>query len=315
MDISIGLVNYNTRLYLEACLDSIFSQSTKYQVEVIMVDNASTDGSLEWVAEHYPQVNVIRNKVNAGVARGNNQAIKAAQGRYVFLLNTDTVLKPGAIDSQIEFLDDHPEVGAVGGKLIFEDGSFQSSYDSFPNIWMEFLGLTHLGHFFNPRFPSNPDCDDIKPVDWISSASLTIRKNAVEQVGYIDENYFIYGDETDLQFRLHQAGWKIYFLPYVKTVHFGGRSLNRWKRRRLVYRGKILYYYKIKKVGSAFLMRILVFLISILKLPFWGLVLLIPSKRIRAKRELHSILEMIKLSWTSYKTLDHEFDEIFRAAD
>ncbi len=312
VDLTVGLVNYNTRNYLQGCLESIFHPPSCCQVEVIMVDNASTDGSVEWVRANYPSVRIIENKHNVGVARGNNQTIRAAQGRYVFLLNTDTILMPGAIDRQVEFLDLHSDAGAVGGKLIFEDGSFQSSYDSFPTLWSEFLGVTWLGLLRNPRFPSNPDCNEIRLVDWISSASLVVRKSAVEQVGMIDETYFIYGDETDLQFRLKQSGWKIYFLPKVKTVHFGGRSLNRWWRRRLVYRGKILYHFKNVGRVASLMLRLMFASVVLLKLPFWCIYSLLPRCRPRGVQELTSNLEVIRLCFRPYLSLRNEFFTILQ---
>lgn len=314
MDLTVGLVNYNTKKYLPACLESIHNPPPRVKIEVVMVDNASTDGSLEWVREHYPQVRLLPNRVNVGIARGNNQVIQAAQARYVFLLNTDTILRPGAIDRLVDFLDAHPEVAAVGGKLVFEDDSFQSSYDSFPTLWMEFLGATQLGPLINPRFPSNPDCDEVRPVDWISSASLVVRKSAVVQVGYVDENFFIYGDETDLQLRLHRAGWKIFFLPDVKTVHFGGRSLDRWRRRRLVYRGKLIYHRKNHGRLNAFVLRLMYILLSFGKLLVWLVARLFPQKRERAQQEMRSNLEVIKMCFQSYDRILNEFAPILGAA-
>ena len=314
MDLTIGLVNFNTKEYLPDCLESIFHPPSRFQIEVVLVDNASSDGSVQWVRANYPQVGIIENKRNVGVARGNNQTIQAAQGRYVFLLNTDTIVLPGAIDRQIEFLDQHPEAGAVGGKLIFEDRSFQSSYGSFPTLWTEFLGVSRLGALGNPHFPSNPDCDEIRSVDWISSASLVIRKSAVEQVGMIDENYFIYGDETDLQFRLHRAGWSIYFLPQVKTVHFGGRSLDRWRRRRLVYRGKILYFHKNMGHFQANILRLMCVVITGLKMVFWSLIFIWPHSRNRTRVELRSNADILKLCLQRYNETLYEFLPTFQSA-
>ncbi len=314
IDLTIGLVNYNTKKYLEGCLNSIFNQPCRYSIEVVMVDNASKDGSIEWVRSQYPQVRVIANKNNVGIARGNNQAIIEGNGRYVFLLNTDTILLPGGLEKQIEFLDRHPEAGAVGGRLIFEDGSFQSSYDSFPYLWMEFLGITWLGKLFNPRFPSNPDCDETKAVDWISSASLTVRKSAVEQIGLIDEKFFIYGDETDLQFRMTKAGWKIYFLPDVETIHFGGRSLDRWKRRRLVCRGKILYYHKNKGKFQAFILRSMFLIAASIKIPFWLILGIIPGKRDRAQKEVKSNIDIVHLCFRPFIRLANEYQALIQSS-
>jgi N-acetylglucosaminyl-diphospho-decaprenol L-rhamnosyltransferase len=301
-DLTIGIVNYNTRHFLEDCLESIYRNPPACTFDIVVVDNGSNDGTIDWLRASYPQVCLVVNDKNMGIARGNNQAIQVGQGRYVLLLNSDTVVSPGTLDRMVEFLDVHPQAGAVGGKLINPDGSFQSSYDDYPTLWSEFLIITRVGILFSPHFPSHRDCHEVREVDWISSACLAVRREAVEQVGLIDERYFIYGDETDLQYRLRKAGRKVYFVPDIVTVHYGGRSLDRWKRRKLVYRGKLLYFQKNYGKLPFWTLRIMYVATSCLKLGIWILGMLNPRWWKRAGAEVRSNLDVLRLCFRPSST-------------
>ncbi|MBS3782877.1 MAG: glycosyltransferase family 2 protein [Anaerolineae bacterium] len=243
MDLSIALVNWNNRDYLEQCLESIAAAHLALDYEIVVSDNGSIDGSLAMLARRYPEVTVVENGQNVGVARGNNQCIRHSTGRYIYILNNDTLVNRDSIMRMVTFLDAHPEAGAAGGNLLNPDGSFQASFWRFPTLLEEFLIVTHIGRALNPHFPShNGPGPDVRPVDWISSASIVVRRTAIEGIGLIDERYFIYSDETDWQYRLWQAGWKVYYLPDVTTVHHGGGSFKRGGRRyTLVYRGRMLF--------------------------------------------------------------------------
>jgi N-acetylglucosaminyl-diphospho-decaprenol L-rhamnosyltransferase len=300
MDLTIGIVTYNGRALLARCLDSIYAAPPACRFEVVVVDNASADGTAEWLREVYPQVRAVPNTVNSGVARGNNQCLAAARGRYVLLLNNDTVVLPGMLDRLVAFADAHPDSGAVGGKLVNPDGSFQASYFDFPSLWSEFLHATHMGALVDPRYPSHVDSPEERPVDWIMSASLLVRRAASAQVGDVDESYFMYSDETDLQYRLHQAGWKVYYLPDVVTVHFGGQSASHWRRRKLIYRGKLLFFRKHYGPIRTALVQVLFGSISALKLAAWGPAWVAlgaqPIRRERASNEIRSNVEVLRLS-------------------
>jgi N-acetylglucosaminyl-diphospho-decaprenol L-rhamnosyltransferase len=234
------------------------------------------------------------------VARGNNQCLAAARGRYVLLLNNDTVVLPRMLDRLVAFADAHPDAGAVGGKLVNPDGSFQASYFDFPSLWSEFLHATHMGALIDPHHPSHDDSPEVRPVDWIMSASLLVRRAASAQVGDVDESYFMYSDETDLQYRLHQAGWKVYYLPDVVTVHFGGQSASHWRRRKLIYRGKLLFFRKHYGPIRTALVQVLFGSISALKLAAWGPAWVAlgaqPIRRERASNEIRSNVEVLRLS-------------------
>jgi hypothetical protein len=294
-DMSVVLVCWNNRAYLDPCLNSLYEGGLKSSFEVVVVDNGSTDGSQQMLAEKYPQVKVIQNAGNVGLGKASNQGIEATHGRYALLLNNDTLVNGPALDALVEFLDAHPEAGAAAGKLLNADGSFQSGFAPFSTLLEEFLIVTRIGELLWAGYPSHGDSNEIKAAGWMSSACLLVRRAALDQVGLLDENYFIYGDEADLQYRLHKAGWKVYFLPNSTIIHFGGRSMDRWKRRRMVYRGKLMFYKKNYGLTRAFLLRLLFFVMSLLKLLVWCVGFFVPRRNDRAKKELRSNLDVMGL--------------------
>ncbi len=295
VDMSIVLVCWNNKAYLDPCLKSLYEGGLKSLFDVVVVDNGSTDGSQQMLAEKYPQVKLIQNAGNVGLGKASNQGIEATSGRYALLLNNDTLVNGPALDVLVEYLDAHPEAGAAAGKLLNPDGSFQSGYAPFSTLLEEFLIVTHIGEMLWPGYPSHGDSNEIKETGWMSSACLLVRRAALDRVGLLDEGYFIYGDEADLQYRLNKAGWKVVFLPNSSIIHFGGRSMDRWKRRRMVYRGKMMFYKKNYGFFKTFLLRAMFFVMSLLKLLVWCVGFLIPSRNDQAKKELRSNLDVMGL--------------------
>lgn len=295
VDMSIVLVCWNNKAYLDPCLKSLYEGGLKSSFDVVVVDNGSTDGSQQMLAEKYPQVKLIQNAGNVGLGKASNQGIEATSGRYALLLNNDTLVNGPALDVLVEYLDAHPEAGAAAGKLLNPDGSFQSGYAPFSTLLEEFLIVTHIGEMLWPGYPSHGDSNEIKETGWMSSACLLVRRAALDRVGLLDEGYFIYGDEADLQYRLNKAGWKVVFLPNSSIIHFGGRSMDRWKRRRMVYRGKMMFYKKNYGFFKTFLLRAMFFVMSLLKLLVWCVGFLIPSRNDQAKKELRSNLDVMGL--------------------
>lgn len=295
VDMSIVLVCWNNKAYLDPCLRSLYGGGLKSSFDVVVVDNGSTDGSQQMLAEKYPQVKLIQNAGNVGLGKASNQGIEATNGRYVLLLNNDTLVNGPALDALVEYLDAHPEAGAAAGKLLNPDGSFQSGYAPFSTLLEEFLIVTHIGERLWPGYPSHGDSNENKETGWMSSACLLLRRAALKQVGLLDESYFIYGDEADLQYRLNKAGWKVVFLPNSSIIHFGGRSMDRWKRRKMVYRGKMMFYKKNYGFFRTFLLRTMFFVMSLLKLLVWCALFFIPSRNEQAKKELRSNLEVMGL--------------------
>jgi N-acetylglucosaminyl-diphospho-decaprenol L-rhamnosyltransferase len=294
-DFSIVLVCWNNKDYLGPCLDSLYGGELENSFEVVVVDNGSNDGSQEMLRDKYPDVLIIQNDHNVGLGKASNQGIEVTTGKYVLLLNNDTLINGSSLDALVKFLDDHPNVGAVGGRLLNPDGSFQAGYADFSTLTEEFLIATRLGEFLRPGYPSHADDDQIREVGWISSACLLVRRGALADVGLLDEEYFIYGDEADIQYRLQQAGWKVYYLPQANTIHFGGRSMNRWGRRKMVYRGKILFYHKNYSKAQTTVLRMMLGGLSLAKILIWGGMFLLPGKREHAGKELQSNLDVVKI--------------------
>lgn len=294
-DLSIILVCWNNKSYLGPCLHSLYDGKLCSRFDVVVVDNGSTDGSQAMLREQFPEVQIIQNDHNVGLSCACNQGIQATQGRYALLLNNDTLVNGASLDAMVAFMDEHADAGAVGGRLLNPDGSFQAGYANFSSLWEEFLVATQVGESLWTGYPSNFDDSKVKVVGWLSSACLLLRRDALDRVGLLNEEYFIYGDEADLQFRLQQADWKVYFLPQVSTIHYGGRSMNRWGRRKMVYRGKMLFYQKNYGPWHTTLLRAMLGGLSLVKLLPWCVAYILPSWHERARKELHSNLDVIKL--------------------
>jgi hypothetical protein len=211
------------------------------------------------------------------------------------LLNNDTLVDGSALDALVDLMEARPDAGSVGGKLLNEDGSIQAEYNNFSTLGEEFLIATRLGEFLWPGYPSHRQSHEARSVDWLSSACLLLRRSALDDVGLLDESYFIYGDEADLQFRLIARGWKVYYLPDAKTIHFGGCSMDRWRRRKMVYRGKMLFYRKNYGAMREALLRAMFGTLTIAKVGVWSVAWPLPSLRERAARELRSNADVLRL--------------------
>jgi N-acetylglucosaminyl-diphospho-decaprenol L-rhamnosyltransferase len=224
--LTIILVSWNTRDLLSQCLASIFAFPPTCRFEAWVVDNASTDGTPEMLQHSFPQVHVIQNRENCGFARANNQAILRSQSRYVLLLNPDTVVKQGALENLVRYMDGNPRAGGAGPRLLNPDGSLQPSCYPTPTLLNEFLRLFHLDRLF-VRAKSNLEAwamDAPRPVEIIQGACLILRRSALEQVGYLDERFFIYSEDYDICMSLRKDGWTLSWLPFAEVVHYGGQS-------------------------------------------------------------------------------------------
>jgi GT2 family glycosyltransferase len=254
MAITAVLVNFNDRLHLGPCLDSLRAELGE-GAEIIVVDNASSDGSAEYLASAYPAVRTIANADNRGFGAANNQALAAAAGAQVLFLNTDTVVRPGALRRLAQTLDEYPEAAAVGPALVHPDGSYQVSFGrrvSFPaQLAQKF--------FFNPFYKrARPRRTIPGPVGWLSAACLLARTEAVRSVGGFDERFFIYFEDIDLCRRLAAAGGRLIFDPRAVVTHLGGATTARQARMsRLEYRRSQLNFYSRHAPGlSLFLLRL-----------------------------------------------------------
>lgn len=296
-DLSIVLVCWNNKNYLEPCLHSLYEGKLHSQFDVVIVDNGSTDGSQAMLRERFPAVQLIQNDYNVGLGKASNQGIEATCGRHVLLLNNDTLVNGPSFDAMVAFLDENPQVGAVGGKIFNADGTVQSCYNNFSTLLEEFLIATRLGELIAEGYPAIVKDDQVRSVGWISSACLMVRRTALDEIGLLDEAYFIYGDEADLQYRLKQAGWLVYYLPSATIIHFGGRSMNRWSRRKMVYRGKMLFYKKHYGPLRTAALRALLGGLSLSKLFWWRIAGAWPRWREQAHKEMRSNIDVVKLCY------------------
>jgi|MudIll2142460700_1097286.scaffolds.fasta_scaffold106072_2 hypothetical protein len=248
MDLSLIVVSWNTRELTRQCLKSIFSLPASLDREVFVVDNASTDGSSQMVRENFPEVNLLDNAQNAGFAAANNQAIGLSTGRYVLLLNSDTVVKPGALDRLVEFMDAHSQAGAAGARLLNPDGSLQYSCSPAPTLEHEVRRMFHLPGVRPDGYYEMKNWDSQTPirVDVLLGACLLLRRHALEQVGLMDEGYFMYSEEVDLCHRIQVAGWQLYWVPQATVVHYGGQSTQQASEEMFLhlYESKLRYFRK-----------------------------------------------------------------------
>lgn len=246
MDISIIVVSYNTKELLLDCLASIFETIKEISFEVWVVDNHSTDGTVEAIKERYPRVNIIENKENLGFAVANNQAFRQMNGHYALLLNTDTVLTNGAVKEFYDFMEANPEAGMACGQLLNQDGSKQNSIANFPTMLTLFCNETVLRILMPKKFPSKRR-EYLYPIkiDSCIGACLMARKEAMDDIGFFDERYFFFFEETDWAYRMKLGSWAIYFVPTAKIFHAQGKTAgSNLNSRIMFYRSRYMFFNK-----------------------------------------------------------------------
>lgn len=248
MQLSTIIVSWNTRDLLKHCLHSVERASRELAAETIVVDNNSNDGSGRMVREQFPQVQLIENRENLGFARGNNQGIRRSQGKYLLLLNSDTEVAPRSFQVLVDFITARPNVGAVGARLLNADGSLQPSCFPMLTPGREIWQLVFLDRIWRrSTYPMYRwDVTTPREVEVIKGACLMLRREALDQVGLLDEEYFMYTEEVDLCYRLSLAGWRLWWVPRAKVVHYGGQSTQLMSDRMYVqlYRSKVQFYRK-----------------------------------------------------------------------
>jgi len=249
MDLSIVVVSYNTRPLLARCLRALPLAAAGLHREVIVVDNASADGSPAAVAGEFPDVILIANAENVGFARACNQGVAVARGRAVLFLNSDAEPRPESLTALVAYLRDHPRVGAVGPRLGHPDGGSPRSCFRFPSLTRPFLDFALVRRLVGPRFSLTYPVGDRRlaeggAVDWLSGACLLVRGEALGEVGRFDERYFMYFEDTDLCRRLWAADWEVRFWPGVEVLHLGGASSRgHWARLSVeVQRSRLIYF-------------------------------------------------------------------------
>jgi GT2 family glycosyltransferase len=254
MDVSVIIVNWNTRRRLLDCLASLYRTTKGLSFEVIVVDNASTDASVEAVTAAFPAARIIVNSVNAGFAKANNAALRQMQGRYALLLNSDTIVTDSAVAGLLAFMEQNPEAGVCGPQLLNSDGSLELSVGEFPTFFTTFVGRTIVQTLFPATYrkPASPQPSGAPlQVDCIIGACMMVRKTAIDAVGMLDEEYFFLYEDTDWCYRMVRAGWSIYFLPQVRIVHVGRQSIKEIKVRARVeaWRSCYLFFRKDRRLS------------------------------------------------------------------
>ena len=242
IDLTVVVPSYNTRDLMEQALRTVLEASSGLEVEVVVVDNASRDGSADMVERKFPEVELIRSDRNLGFAAANNIAFRRSRSRYVLLLNSDTIVRPDTLRCLVQFLDTHPEAAAAGCKILNPDGTLQlESRRAFPTPMAAFYKLSGLSRLFpnSPRFGRYNltflDPEQESEVDALSGSCMMVRRHVIDEVGMLDEDYFMYGEDIDWCYRMQQAGWKIYYVPGTEIIHFRGES-GRPEELRIQYR-------------------------------------------------------------------------------
>lgn len=292
IDLSLIIVNHNTCQLLRECLFSLQRGNEGVHFEIIVVDNGSSDESPEMVAQQFPHVILIRNERNEGFAKPNNQGLKIARGRYLMLLNSDTIVRPRALETLVRFMDEHPEDGASGPRLLYPDGRLQPSCRNFPSLWRHFCDMTGLETFF-PRsifgnFETRFHYDHDEEVDQPMGAALLVRRQAFQEVGYLDERLKIYYNDADWCLRIRQAGWRISFVHDSEVIHHGSmttaitnRQLDQFDE---MFKNCLYYYEKHFGRGTVVAYKFLTALGFFFRTIFWRIALLVQKGEDAASR-------------------------------
>ncbi len=288
-DLTISIISADNLELLLPCLDSLLGNTQSIEVEIFVIDNASNDASAKIVREKYPHVTVIQNASRLGFSTNNNLVLDRGRGRYLMLLNDDTLILEGALDQLVAFMDTHPDVGVVGAALLNPDGSSQPSCSRFPNPLTEAVYPAtnwsyRLGRSGKPR-----------EVDSVCGAALLVRREVYESVGGLDTAFDpIYSEEVDWCYRIRKAGWKIYALPLAQIVHYGSYTMNRVVKRKyeLLLSHKALFFRKNYGPVTANVYKTVLRVSTLLKVLWWSLAayVLRDHETCRERRDLHKYI-------------------------
>ncbi|MBR1388235.1 MAG: glycosyltransferase family 2 protein [Prevotella sp.] len=243
MKLSVVIVSYNVCSFVEQCLDSVEQAAKGLETEVFVVDNDSVDNTVEEIGRQYPWVHLIANKENVGFSRANNIAIRQSSGEYVLLLNPDTIVEESTLRGAVSFMDAHPEAGGAGVRMHNADGTVApESRRAIPTPWVSFLKM--LG-FSKRYYMSHLPWDQPSQIEVISGAFCLLRRKALDQVGLLDEDFFMYGEDIDLSYRLLKGGWQNWYLPF-DIVHFKGESTQKSSFRyvHVFYQAMLIFFKK-----------------------------------------------------------------------
>ncbi len=305
MDLSIIIVNWNVRDLLAACLESIAaatdSPESGLEVEVLVVDSASTDGSAAMLRERFPWVRLFAEDENVGFTRGNNTGLAAARGRHLLLLNPDTVVHGDALDQMVRYLDDHPAVGIVGPQVLNADGNTQSTRRRFPtaltaifeSTWLQGIAPRRvLDRFYVTDQPDDGTFD----VDWVQGCALAARRAVYEQIGGLDTGYVMYSEELDWCKRAKLAGWRVVYLGTARITHYGGRSAEQVPTNKHIFfqQSKIRYFAKFHGRGLALAIRLFLLVSYTVQLAQESLKAVVGHKRALRRARIDTYRQVIR---------------------
>lgn len=300
--VSVVVVNWNTKKYLNDCLESIARTMSAIEYEVLVVDNNSADGSADMVASNFPGVKLIRNKENIGFAKANNIAISAGTGEYVLVLNPDTIVMPGAIGKMTEFMDSNQHVGACGPRIYDRKGNITQWRKRLPSLNRAFRTDSMLGRIF-PLAGESPE-NEITPVspvevEWMHGCCMFIRRQTIKEVGLMEEKLFLTFEEQDWCLRMQQKGWKIYHVPAAEIVHYEGESrkqttfLEDYLR---VKRSQHVYFRKHFGLFPVMCLRGFIAMSSLLALLKWNILQVFRQKDPDVENKLKFYMQLFKVS-------------------
>ncbi|MFN8555503.1 MAG: glycosyltransferase family 2 protein [Candidatus Obscuribacterales bacterium] len=299
--LSISIVHHHGLEMLRDCLTSIFENSPNFPFEVLVVDNASTDGAVEMIEHDFPAVKLLKNSEQHGFGHNQNAGIAASTGEYIFIYNDDTLLHGQALTTLCDFLDQHSDVGLVGPRLLNADNTLQLSCYKFPSpircIWENTL--------LTAAFPNSTifgdyrkwQHDQVRAVDFVIGAAMLVRRSVIDQVGTFDENFFMYSEETDWQMRIHKAGWKIMLCPDAVVTHLGGQSSEGVKDRQFCEFNRSAAKLMKKHYGSlgALVQRFAMIEGSLIRLLIWSTIgAVVESKKSVAQKNIRTWGRLLK---------------------
>jgi hypothetical protein len=303
VELTVVVVSWNVRDLLRRCLQSVLGrQPSTFDLEVIVVDNASSDGSADMVRDEFPQVQIVVNEKNLGFTAANNQGLALSRGRYLLLLNPDAEIVEDALPTMLCHLVDHPEVGALGPQLRYADGSLQSSRRRFPTLATALLESTVLQEWWRGSsvlrryyMADTPD-DRTQPVDWVVGACLLVRREVYEQVGGLDEGFFMYSEELDWCRRIKEAGWQIVYLPAASVIHHEGKSSGQVVPARHIHfqSSKVRYFRKHHGRAQAELLRLFLLATYVYQLLREGFKWLVGHKRPLRTERVKAYLSVLR---------------------
>lgn len=270
MKLSIVIVSWNTAVILGQCLDSILANPPAGEYEIWVIDNASTDDSITMLKEKYPQVKLIENDHNPGFAGANNQGIQQSQGDYILLLNPDTLVLDDALNVMLAWMETHPEAGAIGPHILNPDRTLQTSTYPRPTLSREFWRLLKLDKLrpYGVYHMEDWPLDQPRPVEALLGACILLRRDLVQTIGLMDEDYFMYTEEIDYCYRIEQAGWDLYWVPGAKIIHYGGQSTQQVATDMFLqlYKSKLRYFRKHYGRFAGFLYKCILLIATLFRL-------------------------------------------------